>query len=303
MSRGWVRRELQLDRIRVSVLERASDTLTSKPPMLLLHGLVAEGNTFRRLMTAMPSDRRVLALDLPGAGYSERSPKLTVSFDGMASVVLQATRALELDRPVLLGHSHGGVVALELASQHPELLDALVLLCPAHPFSGREDQLVSFYLSRVGNLFAHLLPRLPDWLHLFVFRHMPGGRKQFVAADVEPYLHTLREPGTVNHLLALLRSWKADMESLRKRMMAEPLATPTLLIWGDRDVVVPALSADALKRHLQTWEMFTLPGVGHLPNEEAPAECASIIKTWLIWRDTHWKYADSRSDGVEPVSR
>ncbi len=199
----------------------------------------------------------------------------------VTEVVHEVIDALGLDRPVLLGHSHGGVVALELAQSYPDLLSSLVLLCPAHPFSGREDALVSFYLSRVGRGFARVLPRLPDWLHLLVFRHMPGGRRSLSRAHLAPYLHTLRKPGTVDHLLGLLGSWKDDMQRLRQKMTAAPLTIPTLLIWGDRDVVVPVASAQELTKHLRHAEMFVLRNVGHLPNEEAPEECARLLVDWL----------------------
>ncbi len=282
MNDEWHRHEIQLSTVHVSVLERAADKPSTEAPLLLLHGLVAEANTFRRLMSALPQNRRVLALDLPGAGYSERSPRLDASFGGMAGLVGEAIGSLGLQRPVVVGHSHGGAVALELASHTPELVSGMVLICPAHPFSGREDSLVRFYTSRIGNAFAHLLPRLPDWLHLFVFRHMPGGRREFSAADLEPYLHTLREPGTVDHLLTLLRSWKVDMARLRDKMTAEPLSVPTLLLWGEKDVVVPPASAEELTHHIQRWELIELPNVGHLPNEEAPRQSAALITDWLI---------------------
>ena len=232
-------------------------------------------------MIALPRDRRVVALDFPGAGYSGVSYEHSFGFREMAEVVREAIARLGMERPVLLGHSHGGAIALELAQNYPDELNSLVLLCPAHPFSGRENALVSFYLSRVGRAFGHMLPHLPDWLHLQAFRRMPGSRRRFGSEEVAPYLHTLRKPGTVDHLLALLKSWKADMEALRIALEAKPLEVPTLLLWGDRDVVVPLSSAAELKRHIRECELLTLACVGHLPNEEEPEECAALILRWL----------------------
>jgi len=270
--------------------------MTSAPvaeaPILQLHGLIAEAETFRKLMSFLPKNRRVIALDFPGAGYSDADAQLSFGFRAMADVVHEVMMALDLHRPVLLGHSHGGAVALELAQSHPESLQSLVLLCPAHPFSGRENVLVSFYLSRVGRAFAHVLPDLPDWLQLFGFRRMPGSRRDFSYEDLAPYLHTLRKPGTVDHLLRLLSTWKEDMRQLAQSMAAEPLEVPTLLLWGDRDRVVPISSAEALTRHLLHFEMLSMQGVGHLPNEEAAEECASLIAAWLMRNDIHHKSAN-----------
>ena len=76
------------------------------------------------------------------------------------------------------------------------------------------------------------------------------------------------------------------MEALRKQMTANPIAAPTLFLWGDSDPVVPLSTAEELHPCLKQWQHFTLPGIGHLPNDEDPQGCGSLIRTWLIWKDT-----------------
>jgi pimeloyl-ACP methyl ester carboxylesterase len=85
----------------------------------------------------------------------------------------------------------------------------------------------------------------------------------------------------------LLKSWKRDMKKLAEALASHPADVPALLIWGDRDPVVPAFTAKELMRHLADSEQVTLPGVGHLPNDERPDQCAELIRTWLIARETH----------------
>jgi len=280
----WQRKELSLCGIRVSILDRpaAAPVGAEKPAILLLHGLVAEGETFRKLVELLPPDRRLIALDLPGAGYSERPLQADVSFAGLANVVLEAISTLELRQPILLGHSHGGAVALRLAASHPRLLSGLILLCPAHPFSRYEYKLVRFYLNSIGRLFAHCLPLIPRPVMLFVFKTMPGAsRASFGFRDLEPYLHTLRTPGTVPHLLRLLGTWQSDMYLLGGDLQSTPLTTRTLLLWGTRDIIVPLKTAPRLTDHIADAKLIPLPGAGHLPNEEAPETCAAAITTWL----------------------
>jgi len=232
-------------------------------------------------MQELPNDRRIMALDLPGAGYSERPLKADVSFAGLANVVAKAIFVLGLHKPVLLGHSHGGAVVLRLGASHPDLVSALVLLCPAHPFSNHEDLLVRFYLSSVGRVFARCLPLLPRQALMFAFKRMPGSRASFGYDELGPYLHTLRTPDTVPHLLRLLGSWHSDMSQLGRELVDQPLSVPTLLLWGDRDIIVPLSTASGLTQHLANAKLLPLLGVGHLPNEEAPAECARAITEWL----------------------
>jgi pimeloyl-ACP methyl ester carboxylesterase len=283
---SWQRTELALDGGGVAVLERVgvdspSEETLAKPPIVVIHGIVAEADSYRKLIAALPSDRRVLALDLPGAGYAPRPCVGCSTFEELADFVAEAVLRLGLERPVLVGHSHGGAISLTLAARQPELVSGLVLLSAAHPYSGKEHNVVRFYLSRPGRWFAHMLPRLPDRVMLFGFRRMPGERSTLQMEDIVPYLHSLRVPGTVDHILRMVASWEADMTKLRARLDASPLSLPTLLVWGANDIVVPAKTADALTERLAEWEMVTLPGIGHLPNDEAPETTAALMSDWL----------------------
>lgn len=272
--------------VRLSYLERDTGAPATGAPMLLLHGLVAGADSFRRLGDELPADRRVVALDLPGGGFSDRPREGDASFRGTAELVAGAMASLGMKRPVIVGHSYGGTITLELATWQPELLDAMILIATAHPFSRREDPLVRFYLSRPGRWFANLLPRVPRRLMLETFRRMPGDRSNVSYAQIEPYLQTLRHPGTIAYVLRMLKSWKSDMERLGDALRERRLEIPAFLLWGELDPIVPPWTGTELMRHLERSEQVTLHGVGHLPNDERPEECGSLIRTWLTWRET-----------------
>jgi pimeloyl-ACP methyl ester carboxylesterase len=247
----------------------------------MLHGLVAGADCFRRLGDQLPNSRRVVALDLPGGGFSDRPEDGDVSFRSVAELVAEAMAELELERPVIVGHSYGGAITLELAAWRPKLVEAMILIAPAHPFSQREDPLLRFYLSRLGGWFAHLLPRVPKRLMLETFRRMPGDRSNVSYEQIEVYLETLRHPGTIAYVLRMLKSWKSDMEKLGNALRERRTEVPALLLWGELDPVVPSITARALMRHLGPGELATLGGVGHLPNDERPEECGWLIRDWL----------------------
>jgi pimeloyl-ACP methyl ester carboxylesterase len=173
----------------------------------------------------------------------------------------------------------------------------MILIAPAHPFSQREDPLVRFYLSRPGRWFANLLPRIPKRLMLETFRRMPGDRGNVSYEQIEPYLQTLRHPGTIDHVLRILKSWKSDMERLGNALREHRTEIPALLLWGELDPVVPASTGAELMRYLGPSEQMTLPGVGHLPNDERPKECGALIRTWLIWRESCGKYTRANRSG------
>jgi len=237
-------------------------------------------------MVSFPEDRRVVALDLLAAQPQSEESNFDVSFDGLADLVAEFAAAIGLTDYVLLGHSHGGALALRLATMRPDLLNALVLLCPAHPFSGYSESVVRFYLSPVGARFARLAPRLPRRVQRFGMERMTGPGKRLSRAQVDRYRSVLLRNGAIARVLRLLSSWQSDMRNLREALLGTPICLPALLIWGDRDSVVPLASAPNLVAHLTEWELCTIAGAGHLLADEVPANCGALIRTWLISRDS-----------------
>jgi pimeloyl-ACP methyl ester carboxylesterase len=279
------RRSVQAGGRRLSYLEKG-ERVTGEPSLVLIHGLMGTAATFLPLLAEIAEDRHVVALDLPGAGGSERDPpraknaKSGASLAAVTESVLKALDALELERPVLVGHSHGGSVSMYLAASAPERTSGLVLLAPAHPYFRHADQLIGFYLSPLGKVFAHTMPWYPEWVQMAGLRRMAGPRSWDSPERLVPYRENLRTRGTVPHLLKLLRTWHTDMAELRA-LLECPFRTPTLLIWGDHDRAVPASTADNLRRRLLESELRLFEGVGHRPAEERPKLTAAVIEEWM----------------------
>ncbi len=250
-----------------------------RPSLVLLHGLMGTAATFTPLLEALPASLHAVAIDLPGAGWSDRNPLLSASLSSASGCVREVLAALGLDRPVLAGHSHGGAVALHLAASEPQAVRSLVLLAPAHPYFRHADQLIRFYLSPLGVIFAHALPWFPRRLQMVGLRRMAGPEGEDSPARLVPYRENLRIRGTVGHLLRLLRTWHTDMRELRLLLEA-PFRLPTLLIWGDHDRAVPVSTAASLQRRLRHSELHVLPGIGHRPAEEKAQLCAALVEDW-----------------------
>ena len=271
--------------LRLSFLEWGSP-VAGQPSLLILHGLLASAATFDHLASGLDPSLHILALDSPANGYSEGDMKIDTSTASLAGFVHDFIYALDLDRPVVLGHSHGGLIAMRLTASHPELLRGLILISPAHPFEGYRESMVQFYLRPFGRTAARLIfPRIPARLYLFFFRQMPGTRDHFDMTSLEPYLHSLRRSDAAPYALKVLESWHDDMEQLSRDFDQQPITLPTLLLWGERDLVVPISTAPSLLKHLPKARFVKFPHVGHLPNEEAPAQTAAEIQHWI---DTHF---------------
>ena len=279
------RRSIQAGGRRLSYLEKGR-RVAGEPSLVVIHGLMGTAATFLPLLAEIAEDRHVIALDLPGAGGSERDPsraknsKSGASLAAVTESVLKALDALELERPVLVGHSHGGSVSMYLAGIAPQRTSGLVLIAPAHPYFRHADQLIGFYLSPLGKVFAHTLPWYPQWVQMAGLRRMAGPKSWDSPERLVPYRENLRTRGTIPHLLKLLRTWHTDMAELRA-LLECPFRTPTMLIWGDHDRAVPASTAENLMRRLPRGDLRVFEGVGHRPAEERPKLTAAVIEEWL----------------------
>jgi pimeloyl-ACP methyl ester carboxylesterase len=284
MSDRTVRRHLQLDGLRLSYLEQGTPA-QGKPTTILLHGLMGCADTFQPLLdqiaAQLGASHHVIALDLPGAGQSERRDTIDASLLTTANLVARFTQQLRLHKPIVLGHSHGGAVAMSLAARHRDLLHSIMLLAPAHPWFDESDPVIRFYLTLPGRMFAYTMPWFPAWAQLIGLRRMAGKRSCDTPALLKPYRENLRTPGTMSHLLRLLRTWHKDMAGLARTLKKRTLNTPALILWGDFDRAVPSASAAALRENLGHSELILLPGIGHRPAEEVPDLVASFLHQWI----------------------
>jgi len=166
-----------------------------------------------------------------------------------------------------------------LAAIAPERVRSLLLFAPANPYSRHTDWILSFYASRIGGLIAQLAPALPKWVQRIALRRMFGDPTRIPEDSLEPYRDALRVPGTISHVLAIVRCWFSDMEKLR-RALPSTAPIPTLLVWGDRDRVVSVESGRKLERDLGA-ELVVFSGGGHLLFEELPNEVNRLMVDWL----------------------
>ena len=249
-------------------------------PVLLLHGLVGSAKNWRQNISFLARHANVYAVDLLNMGESERVPGLDASLEATADRVAACMEALGLDEADVAGHSHGGAVAMMLAARHPDRVRRLILFAPANPYCDLGRQLISFYQTPFGIWLARQIPWLPRLLKKTALSRMYGDPRRVTEDSLDGYTAGLRIPGTIDHVLSIVRGWYTDMGQLRE-VLTNLAEKPTLLIWGDRDRTVGLSSAQELQRTLRRSRLVVLPGVGHIPFEEMPEECNHAMRDWL----------------------
>jgi pimeloyl-ACP methyl ester carboxylesterase len=248
------------------------------PALVLLHGLVGSAQNWDRNMEFLGRSRSVYALDLANMGESERVPGLDAGLEASADRVAACMDALGIAVADVAGHSHGGSMAMMLASRHPERVRRLVLFAPANPFCDLCRPLISFYRTRLGMWFARRIPSFPRALYRTALSRMYGDPKRVAANALEGYTRGLNA-STIEHVLGIIRSWTDDMARLRGAI-GGLAGKPTLLIWGDRDRAVGVGSGERLAEILGA-RLIVLPGVGHVAFAESPEVCNRAMGAWL----------------------
>lgn len=249
-------------------------------PVVLIHGLVGSSSNWRRNIAALAKESTVYAIDQLNMGKSQRVPGLDASLEATADRVAAFMDALGIARAEIVGHSHGGAVALMLAARHPERVRSLVLFAPANPYSRLDQLLIRIYSTPMGRLAARTAPHLPVRLQLFALGRMYGDPARIDETCLRGYTDGLRVPGTIRHILAIVRGWFADMATL-KTALPWAASIPTLLVWGDHDRAVDPASAMQLQRVLWHSELRILRGGGHILFEELPDESNRIMLDWM----------------------
>jgi pimeloyl-ACP methyl ester carboxylesterase len=265
-------------------------------PILMLHGLGATKASFLPSVAALAASHRVIAIDLPGFGDSDKP--LAAPYDArfFADAVVAVLDVLELERTSLVGNSMGGRVALEVGLRTPERADKLVLLCTAlaaiRPH--RLSPIVRLLRPELGLL--QITPRRP--IERFVRSLIPGGHDGWAAAGVDEFLRAYTSPrgraafyAAGRHLL--LESPQGE-NGFWPRLKG--LSSECLFVWGRYDRLVPISFARHIEAALPHAEHLEL-ACGHVPQFELPAETHGAISDFLADQPVKRPEARARRSG------
>ena len=247
----------------------------NKPTLVLIHGFLSSSFSFRRLIPLLTKEYTVLAIDLPPFGKSEKSKKFVYSYENMAKVVISLLEKLGINRTVLIGHSMGGQISLNISNQKPELVEKVVLLCS------------SGYLKRMSRsvIYSSRIPYFYIWLKYWLSRQGPIQNLLNVVYDHslidEEMIAGYTEPFYDDQIFVALTRMIRDREGDLAAEILRKIETPSLLIWGEEDKVVPLEVGKRLHRDLPNSRLITYKKTGHLLPEEKPQDVFDNILDFL----------------------
>jgi 2-hydroxymuconate-semialdehyde hydrolase len=254
----------------------------SGPPLLLIHGLMGFSFSWSECLPELARHFTVFAPDLFNLGYSDRCDTGT-SLREIGRDVFAFMDTAGLERAAVIGTSHGGGVALQMAMDHPERVSKLMLVDAANPFSERWRWQIALFSRPIGRYLAPLVAFTPRWFYAYgILLRMYADRRKAPHGTVEGYWRAVRwDLKTHRHLARVVMSWTEDFRTLQANLRSIAERVPTILLWGDKDVLVPIATAHELQHAMGGVPLIEFPGVGHLPYEESPTEFSRAVIAWM----------------------
>lgn len=244
------------------------------PAVVMIHGFGSSLHTWDGWANGLESEHRVIRYDLTGGGLTGPDPTGDYT-DPRALVVLGALLdALGVERASLVGNSIGGRLAWRFASQFPDRVEKLVLVSPDGFASPGFDYGRQPEVPAVMGVMKIALPRVLLRMNL---EPAYGEVSRLQEPVVTRYRDLMRAPGVRSALLQRLEQTILDepTEALRK------VSAPTLLVWGQRDQLIPVSNAQDYLRVMPRARLVTFPDIGHVPQEEDPAGTLPPVRDFL----------------------
>jgi len=244
------------------------------PAIVLIHGFGASLQTWDAWAQCLSRRWRVVRVDLPGSGLSPPDPAGDYKDARSIQMLVALMDQLGLRRASIVGHSIGGRIAWSFAARHPERMNRLVLVAPDGFASPGFDYGKAPAVPVMLGLMRYVLPK-----PLLRMNLAPAYADPKVLSDalVDRYDDLLRAPGARQALLDRIR----QTVLVDPRPLLASVRAPTLLLWGQRDAMIPiSNSADYLKA-LPDARLVVIPGAGHLPQEEAASQSLAAVEAFL----------------------
>jgi pimeloyl-ACP methyl ester carboxylesterase len=241
-------------------------------PMVFVHGLVGDFTHFEHIIAPLARRFRVAGLDLPGCGLSCK-PRQRHTIRAYAETLLSWMEARKLGPATIVGHSAGGQVAAEAALLSPSSARRLVLVGTAGMRA--YPKAVSWMAGAITQpwLLSRTLDRLAMPMLDRVFVQRNAYTEKFVKDALDRPVHpTIDEMAKVFHDLVPDLLQPTIMDNVHRLRM------PVLVVWGDRDRLIPKESVARVAAGLPNVILKVIPGSGHMPMIECPDEVVRTIE-------------------------
>ncbi|MBC7260194.1 MAG: alpha/beta fold hydrolase [Chloroflexi bacterium] len=252
-------------------------------PLILIHGLGNEADTWRYVIPPLAERFRVVAPDLPGFGRSDK-PRRAYTVPFFRDALLELLDVLAIRRAQLVGHSLGAIIAHFAALTHPDRVERLVLVAGGllAPSQKLDAATLLFLIPGVGELLYRRFQRNPDAAYRSLEPYysrlddLPEPERAFLYRRVNERVRDEAQRRAFFSAFRRLALWLPSQQRGLQEALAR-LTVPTLVIWGEADRVNSVANGQALAAVQPSARLVIVPGAGHNVQEEAPRAVAQAI--------------------------
>lgn len=244
------------------------------PAVILLHGFGSSLETWEPWAEALSLEFRVVRFDFPGAGLSATDPQQDYGDARSVELLQRLMSQLGLAQAAVVGNSLGGRIAWRFAAEFPACVSKLVLISPDGFASPGFDYGMPPKVPGILKLMKYFLPKAMLRANLAAAY---GDRARLGDSLVDRYYELLLATGNRDAMIARMR--QTILEDPAPTLCR--IQTPALLMWGERDKMIPFSNAADYLRYLPQAQLVSFPNLGHVPHEEAPAESLEPLLRFL----------------------
>jgi pimeloyl-ACP methyl ester carboxylesterase len=274
---------IEVDGNPINTIELGPEEDRGSQPLVFVHGRSGSWPNWLEQLPAFAATHRVIALDLPGFGHSPM-PRQEISISGYARMLERLLGRLGIDAAAVVGNSMGGFIAAELAIAYPQRVERLVLVSAAglSTYNHRGSVTVLPAMRQIERSLAAVTAwtaaksdtvarraRLRDATLNLVVRH-PSRLDPALAAE---QLRGAGKPGFMQAFEAVLHY------DVRERL--PEIACPTLIVWGDRDRLIPVGDADLFAELIPNSRKVVFGDTGHMAMLERPESFNALLAEFV----------------------
>ncbi|MDX2252329.1 MAG: alpha/beta fold hydrolase [Nitrospira sp.] len=252
------------------------------PPVILIHGFGGSMWQWEHQQRVLAHSFRVLTLDLPGSGLSDK-PDIEYRPDELLDFFVGFMDAAHIHHATLVGNSMGAGLAIGMALEHPSRVSKLVLIGGLPP-----QILLKLTSPSIRRALETCTPTwivsfgswlFGDWMTESIMREFIHNPALLTPAVIERSNRNRRRPGLIPPMMAarsVLPLWETGFAT-----RLHTLSHPTMIIWGEQDRVFPLSVGEELHRTIPGSQLVRIPEAGHLPQWEQPDLVNSILFAYI----------------------
>ncbi len=247
-------------------------------PLILLHGFGMSSYSFRHLIKPLSEKYKVYNFDLKGFGDSPKPDDDRYSAYDQAVLIQNYIKHNNLKNVTLLGHSYGGGIALALSQMNHKNIEKMILISPAAYKQTLPSLIRKMQIPIIGYLAYHILPYSYKAKQSYKFAYCND--VNINEKDINNTMENMqKQNATAIFYNASYDLIPDDIDNISKKYSY--IKIPTLIIWGDKDVIVKVKNGIRLKKQMKNAKLKIIKSCGHLPQLEKPDEVLKYILAFL----------------------